>query len=53
MFSGLVLYVDQISDIAWKNQVFKDLVDEETKELVQALVMKQLVVEKSDRKSVV
>lgn len=37
------LYVDRIIDIAWNKQAFKDLVAEaETKELVQALVTKQL-----------
>ncbi|CAG8954560.1 hypothetical protein HYFRA_00004477 [Hymenoscyphus fraxineus] len=42
------LHVDQISDVVWNKQAFKDLVvDEETKELVQALVMKQLAVQES------
>ncbi|KAI9860340.1 MAG: hypothetical protein M1813_006229 [Trichoglossum hirsutum] len=42
------LYVDRISDIVWNKQAFQDLVvDEETKELVQALVVKQLVAQKS------
>ncbi|CAN9079562.1 unnamed protein product [Alternaria sp. RS040] len=37
------LLVDQITDINWNKQAFKDLVAEpETKELVQALVMKQI-----------
>jgi len=37
------LYVDQVSNVVWNKQAFKDLVvDPETKELVQALVMKQL-----------
>ncbi|KAF7681089.1 hypothetical protein GT037_000065 [Alternaria burnsii] len=37
------LLVDQITDINWNKQAFKDLVTEpETKELVQALVMKQI-----------
>lgn len=42
------MYVDQISDVVWNKQAFKDLVvDDETKELVQALVMKQIAAEKS------
>jgi hypothetical protein len=37
------LYVDRITEISWNKQAFKDLVAEaETKELVQALVTKQL-----------
>jgi AAA+ superfamily predicted ATPase len=37
------LLVDQITGINWNKQAFKDLVAEpETKELVQALVMKQI-----------
>lgn len=42
------LYVDQIFEVVWNKQAFKDLVvDDETKELVQALVMKQIDAEKS------
>jgi Cdc6-like AAA superfamily ATPase len=42
------LYVDRITDIVWNKQAFKDLVAEpDTKELVQALVMKQLVAKQS------
>jgi ATP-dependent Lon protease len=42
------LYVDQISDVVWNKQAFADLVvDPETKQLVQALVMKQLGAQKS------
>lgn len=42
------LFVDRISEIVWNKQAFQDLVvDEETKELVQALVMKQLVAQKA------
>lgn len=40
--------MDQITEIVWNKQAFKDLVvDEETKELVQALVMKQLSAKQS------
>jgi ATP-dependent Lon protease len=42
------LYVDWIDEIVGNKQAFQDLVvDEETKELVQALVTKQLVAQKS------
>ncbi|KAI4619722.1 hypothetical protein J4E83_005577 [Alternaria metachromatica] len=42
------LFVDRITDVVWNKQAFKDLVAEpETKELVQALVMKQLNAKKS------
>ncbi|KAL1799704.1 hypothetical protein ACET3X_000046 [Alternaria dauci] len=42
------IFVDRITDVAWNKQAFKDLVAEpETKELVQALVMKQLNAKKS------
>ena len=42
------LFVDRITEIVWNKQAFKDLVAEpETKELVQALVMKQLNAKKS------
>jgi hypothetical protein len=42
------LHVDWIDEIVWNKQAFQDLVvDEETKELVQALVTKQLVAQKS------
>ena len=42
------LSVDYIFEVSWDKQAFKDLVvDDETKELVQALVMKQLAAEKS------
>ncbi|CAI7585797.1 unnamed protein product [Penicillium manginii] len=42
------LFVDQISDITWNKQAFKDLVvDLEIKELVQALVTNQLTSVKS------
>ncbi|PVI00367.1 hypothetical protein DM02DRAFT_563308 [Periconia macrospinosa] len=42
------LYVDRIADIEWNKQAFQDLVAEpETKELVQALVMKQLAFRES------
>ena len=42
------MYTDYISSVVWNKQAFEDLVvDQETKELVQALVMKQLVAEKS------
>lgn len=38
-----VLFVDRVTDIMWNKQAFKDLVvDPKTKELVQAVVMKQL-----------
>ena len=37
------LFVDRITDIRWNKQAFTDLVvDPKTKELVQAVVMKQL-----------
>lgn len=37
-----------MSEVSWDKQAFKDLVvDKETKELAQALVMKQLAAEKS------
>ncbi|CEN61299.1 hypothetical protein ASPCAL07956 [Aspergillus calidoustus] len=42
------LYVDYIYDIDWNKQAFRDLVvDEEIKELVQALVTKQIASRKS------
>ncbi len=42
------LHVDWIDEIIWNKQAFQDLVvDEETKELVQALVTKQLVAQNS------
>jgi AAA+ superfamily predicted ATPase len=42
------LYVDYISAVKWNKQAFIDLVvDDEAKELVQALVMKQLAAEES------
>jgi len=42
------LFVDRITDVVWNKQAFKDLVaDSETKELVQALVMKQINAKKS------
>jgi ATP-dependent Lon protease len=42
------LYVDLIYDVKWNKQAFQDLVvDEDIKELVQAVVMKQLVTQKS------
>ncbi|KAH7026713.1 AAA family ATPase [Microdochium trichocladiopsis] len=42
------LYVDNMSPVVWQKQAFADLVvDDETKELVQALVMKQLTTEQS------
>jgi SpoVK/Ycf46/Vps4 family AAA+-type ATPase len=42
------LLVDRITDVTWNKQAFKDLVAEpETKELVQALVMKQLNAKRS------
>lgn len=42
------LFVDRITDVEWNKQAFKDLVAEpETKELVQALVMKQINAKKS------
>jgi AAA+ superfamily predicted ATPase len=42
------LFVDRITGVVWNKQAFKDLVAEpETKELVQALVMKQLNAKKS------
>ncbi|KAH8642645.1 hypothetical protein IG631_00108 [Alternaria alternata] len=42
------LLVDRVTEIKWNKQAFKDLVAErETKELVQALVMKQISVGRS------
>ena len=42
------LYVDQIAEMVWNKQAFRDLVvDEETKELVQALVTEQLSAKQS------
>ena len=42
------LLVDRVTDVVWNKQAFKDLVvDDETKELVQALVMKQLITKKA------
>ena len=42
------LKVDQISDVVWNPQAFESLVaDEESKELIQALVTNQLEAEKS------
>lgn len=42
------VYVDRITDVEWNKQAFKDLVVEpDTKELVQALVVKQLNAKKS------
>ncbi|ORX96973.1 hypothetical protein BCR34DRAFT_607469 [Clohesyomyces aquaticus] len=42
------LYVDRITDVQWNKQAFKDLVAEpDTKELVQALVMKQIATKES------
>ncbi|CAN9106303.1 unnamed protein product [Alternaria alternata] len=42
------LLVDRITDVTWNKQAFKDLVAEpETKELVQALVMKRLNAKRS------
>lgn len=42
------LYVDYIYDIDWNKQAFQDLVvDEEIKELVQALVTRQIESQKS------
>ena len=42
------LFVNRITEVVWNKQAFKDLVAEpETKELVQALVMKQINAKKS------
>lgn len=42
------LQVDQISKVSWNKDAFKSLVlDEKTKELVQALVSNQITAEKS------
>ena len=42
------LLVDRVTDIVWNKQAFEDLVAEpETKELVQALVMKRINAKKS------
>jgi AAA+ superfamily predicted ATPase len=42
------LHVDWIRDVSWNKQAFRDLVvGEETKELVEALVMKQLAAARS------
>ncbi|KAI0451735.1 AAA family ATPase [Xylaria acuta] len=46
--SWMDLYVDYISPVTWNKQAFADLVvDDEAKELVMALVMKQLAAEQS------
>ncbi|KAI0490225.1 AAA family ATPase [Xylaria cf. heliscus] len=46
--SWMDLYVDYISPVTWNKQAFEDLaVDAETKELVMALVMKQLASEQT------
>ena len=42
------LYVDHISEVVWNKKAFESLViDEKSKELVQALITNQLTVEKS------
>lgn len=42
------LEVDRVSDVAWNKEAFENLVvNEQTKELVQALVTNQLAAEKS------
>ncbi|CAH0051787.1 unnamed protein product [Clonostachys solani] len=47
-FLSVDLFVDYVSEIVWNKQAFEDLVaNDETKELVHALVMKQIAAEQS------